>query len=126
MIFDGAKELRAKQEEELKQKNFSYPAVLLQGVATSIDALFVGFGLNAMITNAIPEITLGALQGWAWLSVLIIGVTTFIISLTGVLIGVKVGKLFKKKASVAEIIGGVVLMLIAVKLVLSGCGVIPF
>ena len=42
MIYDGIKELRAK-EEELKPKQFSLPEVLVQGVATSIDALFVGF-----------------------------------------------------------------------------------
>ena len=120
MIFDGAKELRAKEEEELKPKKFSVPAVLVQGLATSIDALFVGFTLNAMIGDLTP------VQLWAWISVCIIGVTTFIISLVGLIIGVKVGSLFKKKAGAAEIIGGVVLILIAVKIVLNGCGVINF
>lgn len=66
------------------------------------------------------------LQLWAWISALIIGVTTFAISLAGVIIGVRVGKLFRRKASIAEIVGGVVLMLIAVKIVLSGYGIINF
>ena len=119
MIFDGIKELRS-PEEELKPKEFSVPEVLVQGVATSIDALFVGFSLNAMLEGV------ENVQLWAWISVFIIGVTTFIISLVGVIFGVKVGKLFRKKASVAEIVGGAMLMLIAVKIVLSGYGIINF
>lgn len=119
MIFDGIKELNS-HEDELKPKKFSYPEVLVQGVATSIDALAVGFSLNAMLAST------GNVQVWAWISVCIIGVITFAISLGGLLIGVKVGKLFRKKACVAEIIGGVVLLLIAVKIVLEGCNVIAF
>ncbi|MDE7168023.1 MAG: manganese efflux pump MntP family protein [Clostridia bacterium] len=113
MIYDGIKELRAK-EEELKIKQFSLPEVLVQGVATSIDALFVGFSLNAMLEGVTN------VQAWAWISVGIIGVITFIISLIGVIIGVKVGQLFRKKASVAEIIGGVVLIGIALKILIEG------
>lgn len=120
MIFDGVKELKTKQAEEIEVKNFSYANVLVQGVATSIDALFFGFTLNTMIGSLSP------VQLWAWLSVSIIGVVTFIISLTGVIIGVRVGKLFKRKASAATIVGGVVLMLLAVKMVLSGYGLLPF
>ena len=112
MIFDGIKELRA-PEEEIRPKNFSVVELLVQGVATSIDALAVGFSLNAMLEGV------GNLQLWAWISVLIIGVTPFIISSAGVVIGVKVGKLFRKKASVAEIIGGLVLIAIAVKIVIE-------
>lgn len=121
MIFDGIKDLLKKEEEELQPKNFSIASVLLQGVATSIDALFVGFGLNVMLEGVVENVQL-----WAWISVGIIGVTTFVIALVGVLLGRTVGKLFKKKASIAEIIGGVVLILIAVKILLNGLGVINF
>lgn len=123
MIYDGIRELTSKKEEELKPKNFSFTGLLLQGVATSIDALAVGFSLNELIENAVGA---GNIQLWAWISVIIIGVITFIISLVGVIIGVKVGKLFKKKGSIAEIIGGAVLLLIAVKIVLAGYGIINF
>lgn len=119
MIYDGVKELRA-PEEELKPKKFSITEVLVQGVATSIDALFVGFSLPTMLSGV------ENVQLWAWISALIIGVTTFIISLAGVIIGVKVGKLFRKKASIAEIVGGAVLILIAVKILLGGYGIINF
>ncbi|MDE6355930.1 MAG: manganese efflux pump MntP family protein [Clostridia bacterium] len=121
MIFDGIKDLIKKEEEELIPKDFSMPTVLVQGVATSIDALFVGFGLNVMLENAVQNVQL-----WAWISVAIIGVTTFIIALVGVFLGKTVGKLFKKKAYIAEIIGGVVLMLIAVKILLNGLGLLSF
>ncbi len=120
MIFDGIKDLKSKKAEEIEVKNFSYVNVLIQGVATSIDALFFGFTLNTIIGGLSP------VQTWAWISVAIIGVITFIISLTGVIIGVRVGKLFKEKASVATIVGGAILILLAVKMVLSGYGLLPF
>jgi len=113
MVYDGIKELRAK-EEELTPKKFSYPEVLLQGVATSIDALFVGFSFSALL-QGIDNLVL-----WAWISVIIIGVTTFLISLTGLFIGIKVGKLFRKKATVAEIIGGLVLIGLGLKILIEG------
>ncbi len=120
MIFDGIKDLKSKKAEEIEVKNFSYVNVLIQGVATSIDALFFGFTLNTIIGGLSP------VQTWAWISVAIIGVITFIISLTGVIIGIRVGKLFKEKASVATIVGGAILILLAVKMVLSGYGLLPF
>ena len=120
MIFDGIKDLKSKKAEEIEVKNFSYVNVLIQGVATSIDALFFGFTLNTIIGGLSP------VQTWAWISVVIIGVITFVISLTGVIIGVRVGKLFKEKASVATIVGGAILILLAVKMVLSGYSLLPF
>ncbi len=113
MVYDGIKELRS-PEEELRFKNFSVGEILVQGIATSIDALAVGFSLNAMLSGV------SDVQLWAWLSVCLIGLTTFTISLIGLIIGVKVGKLFKKKASVAEIIGGVVLIGIGLKILIEG------
>ena len=119
MIFDGIKELRT-PEEEVKPKQFSLGEVLVQGVATSIDALAVGFTFNVMLQGV------SQIQLWAWISVLVIGVTTFIISLIGLLIGVKVGQLFKKKASIAEIVGGVILILIGIKIVVGAYVALPF
>lgn len=115
MVFDGIKELRA-PEEEITPKRYSFPEVFIQGIATSIDALAVGFSLNAMLN--IPEIV--NVQAWAWLCVCLIGVITFIITLVGVIIGIKVGKLFRKKACVAEIVGGLVLVAIGIKILVEG------
>lgn len=119
MIYDGIKELRA-PAEQVKPKHFSVTEVLVQGVATSIDALAVGFTFNVML-EGIPDIQL-----WAWISVLVIGVSTFIISLCGLFIGIKVGQLFKKRACIAEIIGGIVLILIGIKIVVGSYVALPF
>ena len=119
MIFDGIKELRS-PDEEVKPKQFSFTEVLVQGVATSIDALAVGFTFNIMLQG------ISQIQLWAWISVLVIGVTTFAIALGGLFIGIKVGKLFKNKASVAEIIGGIVLILIGIKIVVGAYVQLPF
>ena len=119
MIFDGIRELNS-PAEEVKPKQFSFTEVLVQGVATSIDALAVGFTFNVML-QGIPQIQL-----WAWISVLVIGVTTFAIALGGLFIGIKVGQLFKNKASIAEIIGGIVLILIGIKIVVGAYVQLPF
>lgn len=110
MIFDGIKELRSKSEE-VSQKKFSYPEVLLQGVATSIDALAVGLSMLAM--DGINTVSV-----WGYAS--LIGVTTFAISLVGLVFGTKVGKLFKNKSAYAEIIGGLVLIGIGLKILIEG------
>ena len=112
MIFDAIKEMRSK-EEETQLKEFSLTEVLIQGVATSIDALFVGISFAATegLKDSIPNMLL---------SVAIIGIVTFVISLTGMFIGVKVGKAFKKHASITEIIGGVVLIGIGLKILIGG------
>lgn len=119
MIIDGVKEMRS-PEEEAKPKRFSIAEVLIQGVATSIDALAVGFTFNVMFQGVTP------IHLWAWISVIMIGVTTFLISLGGLNIGIKVGQLFKKKACVAEIIGGIVLILIGIKIVVGAYVALPF
>lgn len=110
MMLDGIKELRS-EDNSLTAKKFHYGEVLLQGVATSIDALAVGISMLSM-----AGITAGNVFGF----VAIIGVETFIISLVGVIIGKKIGKLFAEKASIAEIIGGIVLIAIGIKVLVEG------
>lgn len=110
MVFDGIRELRS-TDGEVKLKKFFYPEVLLQGVATSIDALAVGITLNAMA--GVTKYNVFGMVG-------IIGVVTFVVSLVGIIIGVKIGKLFKNKACIAEIIGGVVLIGIGIKILVEG------
>ena len=113
MLFDAIKEMRSKEEEETHLKEYSFVEVLIQGVATSIDALFVGIYFATMegLKDSIPNMLL---------SVSIIGVVTFIISLVGLLIGVKVGKALKKHASIAELVGGLVLIGIGLKILIEG------
>ncbi len=75
--------------------------------------MFVGISFAATegFKESIPNMFFG---------VAIIGVVTFFISLTGVLIGVKVGKALKKKASITEIVGGLVLIGIGLKILIEG------
>ncbi len=110
MVLDGVKDART-AEGEVEPKKFSYPTVLLQGIATSIDALAVGVSMGIMsgVTNANVFLLVG-----------IIGVITFIISLVGVILGVKIGKLFKNKLCIAEILGGLVLVGIGIKILVEG------
>ena len=73
-------------------------------LATSVDALAVG-------------ITFAILPGTnIWSSIGIIGVITFVLSFLGVLIGNRFGARFKKKA---ELFGGIVLVLIGIKILID-------
>ncbi|MCH5191124.1 MAG: manganese efflux pump [Oscillospiraceae bacterium] len=77
-------------------------------IATSIDALAVG------ITFAFLGVNIGA-------SVSLIGATTFILSAVGVFIGHKFGAKYKSKA---ELAGGIILILIGLKILLEHLGII--
>lgn len=79
--------------------------LIVQGVATSIDALSVGF------TTASYNFA-GAL-----VSSLIIGAVTFVICLAGVIIGKKVGNALSGKANV---LGGIILVLIGLEIFITG------
>ncbi|MDE6442263.1 MAG: manganese efflux pump MntP family protein [Clostridia bacterium] len=112
MIFDAIKDLRS-PEEEVSLKKYSFPEVLLQGVATSIDALFVGVSFAATdgFRDSIPNVLISAL---------IICCTTFVISLVGICVGKKVGNILKNKVGITEIIGGLVLIAIGLKILIEG------
>ena len=100
MIIEGLKPC-----EEGECKNLCIKTVLIQGVATSIDALSVGFTiaeyalLNAVVCTAI------------------IAVVTFICCFVGVELGKKFGTKFSNKAS---IFGGAILILIGLEIFITG------
>lgn len=83
----------------------SFGALVIQGIATSIDALSVGLDIE--------EYTLFP----ALISSVIIAVVTFIICLSGVIIGKKVGM---KLAGKAGIFGGIILVLIGLEIFITG------
>lgn len=85
---------------------FSVPAVLVQGVATSIDALAVGVSLLSM-----PILV--------YVCVSVIAAVTFLLSLVALFCGEKLNGLFRGRTFVAQIIGGCVLALIGLKLLLG-------
>ena len=104
MIYDSVK------GNESADDKLDVKTMLLLAVATSIDALAVG-------------ITFAFLEANIFVSASIICAVTFALSLLGVLIGKKFGEKLKNKA---EIAGGVVLILIGVKILLEHLGVINF
>lgn len=99
-----------KHPEQRKPKLFNVKEVLLYGIVTSIDALAVGFSLHA--GNISTDSTI-------WLHVSIILVCTFVISLLGVLLGNFFNRLLKGKYEIVSIIGGVILIALAIWVVTS-------
>ena len=108
MLFEWIKELKSKDEVK-ETKTFSIKEVLLFGVATSIDALGSGVALHSGLSN----------NATVFIHVSIIICITFAFSLVGVLLGSKIEKLFKGKTEITSIIGGCILILLAVWIVLS-------
>ncbi len=109
MIFEGIKAIKTPPEEK-KDKVFSYKEVLFMGVATAIDALAAGVAFhNGDLSNNVT----------IWLHISMIIVITFVISLVGVLFGKFFLKLFKGKTEITEIIGGSILILLAVWVILT-------
>lgn len=99
---DRPKERSARREDPSGQSAvpvLTIPVLLVQGIATSIDALSVGF--------AIADYTLHM----AVLSCLIIGIVTFVICMGGLAIGRKAGTMLTGKA---DILGGVILIAIGI------------
>lgn len=107
MLFDVIKgeddELNSEKEYKLDIKNIAVLAV-----ATSIDALAVGISMAFLSVDIISAASM-------------IGITTFVISSAGVVIGHKFGTKYKDKATIA---GGVILILIGVKILLEHLGII--
>ena len=108
MIIDAIKESRHPDEEPAFR--FKIGELFVLAVATSIDALAVG-------------ITFGLLEINIWSSISIIGCVTFVLSLIGVIIGNFFGSRFRTKA---EIAGGIILILLGVKILLEHLGIISF
>ncbi len=108
MLIEGAKEINKPADEKTK-KLFSYKEVLYFGFATAIDALGTGVALHSGLSTNIT----------IWLHVSIIMVITFIISLIGLFLGNQIEKLLKGKHEITSIIGGSILIILAVWIVLS-------
>ena len=104
--------------EELKRPNkkpytFKLGETILLAIATSIDALAVGLSF-AMLGTESSVSTASCLS--IWYSILIIGLVTFLICAAGVVLGHRFGSRFRSKA---EIIGGIVLILIGIKILIE-------
>ena len=111
LVFLGGKMIieAVRAEEEAEPSNpFALGTLFVMAIATSIDALAVGITFAFLRVNIVSAIG-------------IIGCTTFVLSGVGVMVGHRFGLRYKKKA---EIAGGVILILIGVKILLEHLGIL--
>ena len=101
MLKDGIQN----KEEEVETAEVGFKALMVQGIATSIDALSVGFTIAEY----------GLLM--AVVAALIIGVLTFFICFFGLALGKKFGTVFSNKAT---IMGGIILIVIGLEIFITG------
>lgn len=99
------KEGLSKEEECCDPVKVGWSALILQGIATSIDALSVGFAIAHY--NLIE----------AFVCAMIIAVVTFVICMGGLVIGKKIGMKFSRAAA---ILGGVILIVIGLEVFVTG------
>lgn len=104
MIYDGAHP-ECDLDGNCTCSKLTFGALILQGIATSIDALSAGFTLAEY--NLIL----------ALVAVALIAIVTFIICMAGIFIGKKAGNKLQGKAC---IFGGVILILIGIEIFVSG------
>lgn len=97
-------------EAEELDADFGVRTMLTLAVATSIDALAVGVSFAFLDVNIVP-------------AVLFIGCTTFALSIVGIRVGNVFGMKYKSKA---ELAGGIILILMGVKILLEHLGIIHF
>ena len=106
----GAKMIQEafQKEEEEYNEDISVKTMIVLSIATSIDALAVGITFAFLKVNLLLAITL-------------IGTITFILSVIGTKIGNRFGDKYKSKA---ELAGGIILIIIGLKILLEHIGII--
>ena len=110
LAFIGSSMIRESREEEEIEHGGSirYRELFTLAVATSIDALAVGVSFAFLGVRIAPAVTL-------------IGCTTFVLTLVGVWVGNLFGSRYKSRA---ELTGGIILILIGVKILLEHLGIL--
>ena len=106
MIWEALHESKESNEEAVEERVvLTFATLILQGIATSIDALSVGFTIADY----------GLLM--AFIASVIIAAVTFIICMIGLLIGKRAGQHLSSKAT---ILGGIILILIGIEIFVKG------
>ena len=95
-------------DEENRNDDVSFKTMIVLAIATSIDSLAIGITFAFLNVNLVSAISL-------------IGIITFILSVFGTKIGNRFGDKYEKKA---EFLGGVILVLLGIKILLEHLGVI--
>lgn len=110
LAFIGGNMIREafQKEEEEMNAAFDFKTMLPLAIATSIDALAMGVTFAFLQVDIVP-------------AVLFIGVITFVLSAIGLTVGNVFGAKYKSRA---ELFGGVVLVLMGVKILLEHLGIL--
>ena len=110
MMIEAIREWNEEETVDVMDAPLNHKNMLVLAVATSIDALAVGITFAFLDTPIIEAIT-------------IIGITTMVISIIGVVVGNFFGSRYKSKA---EFIGGLILVLLGLKILLEHLGILAF
>lgn len=102
MLIEG---IRNRKTEEKKEHILKFPELFIQGIATSIDALSVGFTIAGYDVSA------------ALVACLLINLVTFFLSYAGLIIGRTFGTKLEERAN---ILGGIILIAIGVEIFVQG------
>ena len=105
LLAIGIKMIHESMQEGIEEdlRKITHKVMLTLAIATSIDAMAAGFSLTILDVNP-------------FIAALVIGVTTFVFSWLGVIIGNKSGSYLESKA---ELLGGVILVLIGFKMLFT-------
>lgn len=110
MMIEAVREWNEEEVVDIMDAPTDHKNMLVLAVATSIDALAVGITFAFLGTPIVEAIT-------------IIGITTMVISIAGVVVGNFFGSRYKSKA---EFIGGLILVLLGLKILLEHLGILVF
>ncbi len=110
MMIEAVREWNEEEVVDVMAAPIDHKNMLVLAVATSIDALAVGITFAFLGTPIVEAIT-------------IIGITTMVISIAGVVVGNFFGSRYKSKA---EFIGGLILVLLGLKILLEHLGILVF
>ena len=110
MMIEAVREWNEEEVVDVMYAPIDHKNMLVLAVATSIDALTVGITFAFLGTPIVEAIT-------------IIGITTMVISIAGVVVGNFFGSRYKSKA---EFIGGLILVLLGLKILLEHLGILVF
>ena len=110
MMIEAVREWNEEEVVDVMDAPTDHKNMLVLAVATSIDALAVGITFAFLGTPIVEAIT-------------IIGITTMVISIAGVVVGNFFGSRYKSKA---EFIGGLILVLLGLKILLEHLGILVF
>lgn len=110
MLWDAFHDEDEEEDDETATQRLDLRELFMLAIATSIDALAVGISFSFLQIDIVA-------------AALVIGCTTFVLSLVGVVVGNRFGARFERSSQIA---GGIVLIAIGLKILLEHLGLIAF